>query len=153
MLSPSQQAMLNVEEARALRASGCSYRQIASQLGLSSAQLGHVRRTLSREKAGGTRLLRTTPNATDRDLPVSQSILPSGLRRQLTSAGYRTLGDLADRLCDPGHPGLEAMPGIGPHKAALVKRLLDHYGLLAGNDDLRSAIEQLFPDLADPCGN
>lgn len=153
MLSPSQQAMLNVEEARALRASGCSYRQIASQLGLSSAQLGHVRRTLSREKAGGTRLLRTTPNATDRDLPVSQSILPSGLRRQLTSAGYRTLGDLADRLCDPGRPGLEAMPGIGPHKAALVKRLLDHYGLLAGNDDLRNAIEQLFPDLADPCGN
>ena len=153
MLSPSQQATLNVEEARALRASGCTYRQIARQLGLSSGQLGHVRRTLSREKAGGTRLLRATPNATARDFPVSQSILPWGLRRQLTSSGYRTLGDVAERLCDPSLPGLEAMPGIGPHKAALVKRLLDHHGLLPGNDDLRNAIEQLFPDLADPGGN
>jgi transposase-like protein len=153
MLSPSQQATLNVEEARALRASGCTYRQIARQLGLSSAQLGHVRRTLSREKAAGTRLLRTMPNATARDFPVNQSILPWGLRRQLTSAGYRTLGDVAERLRDPNLPGLEAMPGVGPHKAALVKRLLDHHGLLPGNDDLRGAIEKLFPDLADPSGN
>ncbi|AQR74471.1 hypothetical protein [Sphingomonas sp. LM7] len=142
--------MLNVEEARALRASGCTYRQIRRQLGLTTGQLGHVRRTLSREKAGGTRLLRTTPNATDRDLPVSRSVLPSGLRRQLTSSGYKTLGDLADRLSDPDLPGLQAMPGIGPHKAALVKRLLDHYGLLPGTDDLQGAIEALFPDFAEP---
>jgi hypothetical protein len=150
MLSRSQQATLNLEEARALRASGCTYRQIGRQLELSSGQLGHIRRTLSREKAGSTRLLRAVPDATDRDLPVSRSVLPSGLRRQLAAAGYRTLGDLADRLSDPDLPGLKAMPGIGPHKAALVKRLLDHYALLPGTNDLRGAIEALFPDLADP---
>jgi hypothetical protein len=149
MLSRSEQATLNLEEARALRTSGWSYRQIGRQFGLSSGQLGHIRRALKREKAAGTRLRRTTPDATDRDLPVIRSVLPSGLRKQLASSGYRTLGDLADRLNDPALPGLEAMPGIGPHKAALVKRLLDHYGLLSGTDDLRSAIEQLFPDFAD----
>ncbi|ATY34024.1 hypothetical protein [Sphingomonas psychrotolerans] len=150
MLSPSKQAALNLEEARSLRAAGYSYRQIRRQLGLSPGQLGYIRRALSREKAAGTRLLRTTPDATDRDLPVSRSILPSGLRKQLTASGYRTLGDLADRLSDPDLPGLEAMPGIGPHKAGLVKRLLAHYDLLPGTDDLQSAIEQLFPEFADP---
>ena len=149
MLSLLEQAALNLEEARMLRASGCSYRQIGRRLGLSSGQLGHIRRTLKREKAAGTRLRRSTPNATDRDLPVMQSALPSGLRKLLAASGYRTLGDLADRLDDPALPGLEALPGIGSHKAALVKRLLDHYGLLSGSDDLQSAIEQLFPDFAD----
>jgi hypothetical protein len=150
MLSRSQQAALNLEEARALRASGCTYRQIGRRLGLSSGQLGHVRRTLSREKAGSTQLRRTMPGATDRDLPVSRSALPAGLRKQLNAAGYRTLGDLADRLCDRDLPGLEAMPGIGPHRAALVKRLLETYDLLPGSEDLRSAVEALFPELADP---
>ena len=149
MLSRLQQAALNLEEARVLRASGCTYRQIGRRLGLSSGQLGHIRRTLSREKAGGTRLRRTTPGATDRDLPVGRSALPAGLRKQLVPAGYRTLGDLADRLCDPELPGIEALPGIGPHKAALVKRLLDQYGLLPGTDDLRGEIERLFPEFAD----
>jgi len=150
MLTMSEQATLNLEEARSLRASGYSYRQIRRQLGLSSGQLGYIRRALSREKAAGTRLLRSMPDAIDRDLPLSQSVLPLGLRRQLASSGYRTLGDVSDRLFDPSLPGLEAMPGIGPHKAALVKRLLDHYGLLPGADDLQSAIEQLFPDFAEP---
>jgi len=150
MLSRLQQAALNLEEARALRASGCTYRQIKRQLGLTPGQLGHVRRTLSREKAGSTRLRRTTPGATDRDLPVGRSALPAGLRKQLTAAGYRTLGDLADRLSDPDLPRLEALPGIGPHKAEQVRRLLEHYALLAGTDDLRSAVEALFPDLAEP---
>jgi hypothetical protein len=145
-----EQAALNLEEARTLRASGASYRQIRRQLGLSAGQIGHIRRALSREKAAGTRLRRSMPDATDRDLPVGQSVLPAGLRRQLSSSGYRTLGDLADRLSDPNLPGLETMPGIGPHKAALVKRLLDHYGLLPGTDDLRGAIEALFPDFAEP---
>jgi len=149
MLSRSQQAVLNLEEARALRAAGCTYRQIKRQLGLSPAQVGHIRRTLSREKAGATRLLRTTPGATDRDLPIGRSILPPGLRKQLAAAGYRTLGDLADRLADPDLPGLETMPGIGPHKAALVKRLLKHYALLDGSDDLQSEVEALFPELAE----
>ena len=149
MLSLLQQAAANLEEARTLRAEGYSYRQIGRQLGLSSGQLGHIRRTLKREKAAGTRLRRATPEATDRDLPVMQSALSLGLRKQLTAAGYLTLGEVADRLNDPGLPGLEAVSGIGPHKAALVKRLLDHYGLLAGRHDLQSAIEQLFPDFAD----
>jgi hypothetical protein len=149
MLSRSQLATLNLEEARTLRASGQTYRQIKRQLGLTPAQLGHIRRTLSREKAGGTLLRRARPNATDRDLPVGRSVLPAGLRRQLASSGYRTLGDLADRLGDPDLPSLEAMPGIGPHRVALVKRLLDHYGLLPGTDDLQRAVEALFPDFAE----
>lgn len=148
MLSRSQLATLNLEEARTLRASGQTYRQIKRQLGLTPGQLGHIRRTLSREKAGNTRLRRASPNATDRDLPVGHSALPKGLRKQLVASGYRTLGDLADRLGDPDIPGLEAMPGIGPHRAALVKRLLDQYGLLAGTDDLQKAVEALFPDFA-----
>ena len=150
MLSPSQQATANIEEARALRAEGWSYRQIERRLGLSSAQLGHVRRALKREKAAATRLRRSAPEAGPRDLPVNQSILPAGLRRQLHAAGYRTLGALADRIADPELPGLQTMPGIGPHRAALVKRLLDSYDLLPGNDDLQAAIEQLFPEFAEP---
>lgn len=150
MLSRSQLATLNLEEARTLRASGHSYRQIKRRLELSPAQIGAIRKTLSREKAGNTRLLRTMPGATDRDRPVSQSILPPGLRKLLVAAGYRTLGDLADRVGDESLAGLEAMPGIGPHRAALVKRLLDHHGLLPGADDLQQAIEALFPDLAEP---
>lgn len=150
MLSRSQLATFNLEEARTLRASGQTYRQIKRRLGLSPAQLGLIRKTLSREKAGNTRLLRAMPDATDRDRPVGHSALPAGLRKQLISAGYRTLGDVADRLGDPDLPGLEAMPGIGPHRATLVKRLLEHYALLPGTDDLQSAVEALFPDLAEP---
>jgi len=146
MLSRQEQAVANVEEGRALRAAGLSYRQIGRKLGLTSGQLGHVRRSLKREKAAGTRLRFTRPGASERDLPVAQSVLPPGLRKTLITAGYRTLGDLADRMQDRDLPGLQAMPGIGPHKAALVKRLLEHYGLLAGNDDLRSEIEKLFPE-------
>lgn len=147
MLSRQEQAVANVEEGRALRAAGLSYRQIGRKLGLTSGQLGHVRRSLKREKAAGTRLRSGKPGATERDLPVGQSVLPPGLRRTLTAAGYRTLGDLADRLADRDLPGLEAMVGIGPHKAALVKRVLDHYGLLPGTNDLQAEIEKLFPEL------
>ena len=146
MLSPSQQATMNLEEARALRAAGHSYRQIGRRLGISSGQLSHIRRALKREKAAITRLRSKTPGATDRDLPVSGSILPPGLRAVLIAAGYRTLGDLADRLADPDRPGFEAMPGIGKHRAELVTRLLEHYGLLPAVDDLKAAVEQVFPD-------
>ena len=149
MLSVSQQAAANIEEARELRAEGLSYRQIGRRLQLSSAQLGHIRRTLKREKAGRTRLRSTMPHATDRDLPVGRSVLPAGLRQCLAAAGYRTLGDLADRLADPDLPGLETLAGIGPHRARLVKALLDHYGLLDGPSDLQGEIERLFPELRD----
>lgn len=149
MLSQPEQAILNLEQARGLRASGRSYREIRHQLGLSSGQLGHIRRALKREKAARTRLHSTTPHATDRDLPVSQSVLPSGLRQRLTLSGFRTLGDLADRLADPDFPGLETMPGIGPHRARLVKGVLDHFGLLPGPSDLQAAVERLFPELRD----
>lgn len=146
MLSRQDQATANLEEARALRAAGVPYRQIGRKLGLSSAQLGHVRRALKREKAAGTRLRSARPNAPDRDLPVGQSILPPGLRKSLIASGYRTLGDLADRMSDPALPGLATIRGIGPHKADLVKRLLDHYRLLPGSDDLQAEIERLFPE-------
>jgi hypothetical protein len=86
------------------------------------------------------------PGATSRDLPVGQSGLPAGLRKTLTSSGYRTLGDLADRLSDRELPGLETLPGIGPHRMALVKRLLDYHGLLSGRSDLPAEIERLFPE-------
>jgi hypothetical protein len=149
MLSQPEQAILNLEEARSLRASGRSYREVGRQLGLTSGQLGHIRRTLKREKAARTRLRSTMPHATDRDLPVRQSALPPGLRRRLASSGYATLGDLADRLADPDFPGLETIPGIGRHRAQLVKRLLDHFGLLPGPGDLQAAIERLFPEFRD----
>lgn len=150
MLSTLQQAAMNLDDARGLRASGHSYRPIGRRLGLSSGQLGHIRRALKREKAAHTRLRSRAPNATDRDLPVSRSVLPAGLRKILIAGGYSTLGDLADRIADPNRSGFETLPGIGPYRAALVTRLLDHYGLLAGTDDLRDRIEQLFPELADP---
>lgn len=149
MLSKLEQAALNLEEARVLRASGMAYRQIGRKLGLSSGQLGHIRKTLSREKAANTRLRAARPGSTDRDLPVAQSGLPTGLRKGLAASGYRTLGDLADRLADPDLPGLETLPGVGPHRARLVRRLLDHYGLLPGRDDLPQEIERLFPEFSD----
>jgi hypothetical protein len=140
---------MNLEQARGLRASGCSYREIRRQLGLTPSQLGLIRRVLKREKAARTRLHSMMPDATDRDLPVSQSVLPSGLRQRLTSSGYRTLGDLADKLTDPDFPGLERMPGIGPHRARLVKGVLDHFGLLPGPSNLQAAVERLFPEFRD----
>lgn len=149
MPSQHEQVALTLETARALRAAGTSYREIGRQLGLTPSQLGHVRRTLKREKGGRTRLLNADPHATDRDLPVGRSVLPAGLRRSLVAAGLRTLGDLADRIEDPDRPGLEAMPGIGPYRARLIKRLLDQYGLLAGSSDLQADIERLFPELRD----
>jgi len=153
VLSQSQHAAANIEEARRLRAEGLSYRQIGRRLQLSSAQLGLVRRSLKREKAGRTRLRATMPNATDRDLLVSRSVLPAGLRRCLIDAGYRTLGDLADRLDDADLPGIETLPGIGPHQVRLVKALLDHYELLHGTSDLQGEIERLFPELREgPAG-
>jgi hypothetical protein len=152
MPSKPEQSFMNLEEARGLRASGRTYREIRRQLGLTSGQLGHIRRALKREKAARTRLRSTTSSSTDRDLPVSQSVLPAGLRRRLTSSGYRTLGDLADRLADPDFPGLETVPGIGPHRARLVKGLLDHFGLLPGPSDLQAAVESIFPEFRDPLG-
>src|ERR1700712_2778753 len=83
MPSQPEQASANVEEARELRASGHSYREIRRMLGLTSGQLGHIRRALKREKAARTRLRKTTPQATDRDLPVGQTVLPAGLRKRL----------------------------------------------------------------------
>jgi hypothetical protein len=149
MLSRAEQAAANLEQARAMRTAGQTYRQVGRQLGLTSAQLGLIRRTLKREKAGRTRLRSANPTASDRDLPVSRSALPAGLRRCLVGAGYRTLGDLADRLDDPDLPGLETLPGIGPHRARLVKRLLDSFGLLAGPGNLKAAIEDIFPEFSD----
>lgn len=133
-----------------MRASGCSYRQIGRQLGLSAGQLGYIRRALKREKAAATRLRSKRPGATDRDLPVGQSVLPLGLRKNLIASGYRTLGDLADLLADPTGRGLRSLAGIGPHKAELVKRLLDHYGMRPGADDLPAAIGEIFPEYVDP---
>lgn len=149
MLSQAEQATLNLEQARDLRASGLSYREIARTLALTPSQIGRIRRVLSRAKAAQTRLHSTKPDATDRDLPVTQLALPSGLRQHLKKSGYRTLGDLAERLTDPDFPGLETLPGIGPHRARLVKGLLDHFGLLPGSDDLQAEIEALFPELKD----
>ncbi|GAA0296138.1 hypothetical protein GCM10009087_02360 [Sphingomonas oligophenolica] len=149
MLSQLDLATLNLEQARELRAAGIAYRDIGRRLALTSSQLSHVRRKLKREKAARTRLRSTNPGATERDLPVSQSVLPAGLRKRLTASGYRTLGDLADRLADPDFPGLETMPGIGPHRARLVKALLDHFGLLPGPSDLQAAVEALFPEFGD----
>lgn len=146
MLSQAAQASLNLEQARDLRARGRSYREIRRELGITAHQLGHIRRALKREKASRTRLANVTPHATERDLPVRQSVLPSGLRQLLIASGYRTLGDLHDRVADPDLPGLEAIPGIGPHRARLVTQMLDHFGLLPGPADLRAAVEHLFPE-------
>jgi len=149
MPSRPEQARFNLDQARTLRASGTPYREIRRQLGLTAAQLGHIRRALKRAKAAQTRLRATKPDATDRDLPVGRSVLPAGLRQRLTASGYRTLGDLADRLAEPDFPGLETLPGIGPHRARQVHALLDHFDLLPGRNDLRAEIERLFPDFAD----
>ncbi|MET0363447.1 MAG: hypothetical protein ABW169_02220 [Sphingobium sp.] len=149
MLSKPEQARLNLEQARDLRAAGLSYREIRRRLALTPSQLGHIRRALSRAKAAQTRLHRVRPDATDRDLPITRSVLPSGLRQILTASGYRTLGDLAERMADPDCPGLETLAGIGPHRARLIKGLLDHFGLLPGSDDLQAEIESLFPEFLD----
>jgi hypothetical protein len=146
-VSPFEQAALNLEQARELRASGCSYRLIGRQLGLSSSQLCHIRRALKREQAAITRLRKISPQASARDLPVRQSALPPGLRESLANSGHRTLGDVADRLADPDLPRLEALPGIGPHRALLVRRLLDRFDLVAGSSDLAAAVEKIFPEL------
>lgn len=150
MPSQAERVALNLEQARELRAAGAAYREVGRKLGLTSSQLGHIRRTLKREKAGRTRLRSARPDATDRDLPVNQSALPAGLRRRLTAGGFRTLGDLADRLADPELPGLQTLAGIGPHRARLVGGLLAQLGLLSGAGDLQAEIERLFPDFRDP---
>jgi hypothetical protein len=147
MLSQVEQATLNLEQARAMRAAGDSYRQIGRRLGLTSNQLSHIRRTLKREKAAFTRLRSGMPQATPRDLPVRHSALPAGLRARLGEAGYRTLGDLADRLTEPDLPAFQTIPGVGPHGALLVRRLLDQFDLVAGSSDLQGAVERLFPEL------
>ncbi len=149
MLNPLEQAMLNLEQARDLRAGGCAYPEIGRRLGLTSNQLSHIRRTLKRQKASVTRLRNVQPEATDRDLPIAQSILPAGLRGILKSLGHRTLGDLADRIADPELPRLDTVSGIGPHRLRLIHRMLDHFGLRAGSDDLRGEIEELFPELSE----
>lgn len=147
MLNQRAQAFLNLEQARKLRARGQSYREIRSELGITAHQLNLIRRALKREKASRTRLANAKPNATERDLPVRQSVLPSGLRQILISSGYQTLGDLSDRLADPSLPGLETIAGIGPHRSRLITGLLDHFGLLPGPPDLKAAVELLFPEL------
>ena len=149
MLSQPEQAILNLEQARDLRAAGRSYREIRRQLALTSSQIGLIRRTLKRAKASHTRLRSTKPGASERDLPVSQSVLPAGLRKRLITSGFRTLGDLEDRLSEPNFPGLRTLPGIGPHREQLVLRMLDHFALLPGRGDLQAAIEQLFPEFED----
>lgn len=146
MLSQLQQAAANLAEARILRLSGATYRDIRQRLRLSSAQICHIRRVLKREKAARTRLRAARPQATDRDLPVGQSALPPGLRQRLTAAGYKTLGDLSDRLADPDFPAFETLLGIGPHKARLICELLDQFDLLAGPADLPAAVARIFPE-------
>ena len=148
MASQSDQVAANVAQARTLRDAGQSYRQIGQRLGLTSGQLGTVKRLLKREKAGRTRLRNANRSAEDRDLYVGYSPLPKGLRHMLTKAGYRTLGDLADRINDPDRPALDTLPGIGPHRARLVRTTLEQFGLLDGDSDLRTTIEALFPEFA-----
>jgi hypothetical protein len=147
--SRSEQANQNLDEARAMRAAGLSYREIARKLSLTGNQLNRIRRVLKRAKASSTRLRKRSPGATERDLPIAQTDLPAGLRQALQRAGYLTLGDLADRIADPDFAGLGTVPSIGPHRAGLVKRLLDHHGLLPGSDDMQAEIEALFPELRD----
>ncbi len=146
MLSRSEQAASNVEQARAMRTDGKSYREIRHALALTAAQLGHVRRSLKREKGARTRLRTTLSTATDRDLPISRSVLSPGLRRALVAAGYATLGDLADRLGDPDRPALETVAGIGPFRARQVRSLLDTLGLFADTQDLEAAVAKIFPE-------
>lgn len=149
MLSRADQAHLNMQQARELRAVGVAYREIARRLALTSNQMRLVRKALSRSKAAQSRLHAADPHATNHDLPISRSILPSGLRARLKEAGYRTLGDIAQSLNDPGFSGLKTLPGIGPHRANVVRDLLAHFDLLAGTNDLRAEVEAIFPDLED----
>lgn len=149
MLCQLEQVSVNLAAARTLREDGVAYREIGRRLGLTTSQLGHIRRTLKREKAGQTRLRTTMPGATARDLPVARSALPAGLRHILTRAGYRTLGALADRIADPDQRGLESMPGLGPFRIGLIRTLLDQFGLSDGPVDLRAEVEKLFPELRD----
>lgn len=149
MPSPLEQVSANLVAARALRAEAVPYREIGRRLGLTTSQLGHIRRTLKREKAGRTRMLTTTPGGTARDLPVGRSALPAGLRRLLIEAGYRTLGELADRIGDADQPPLESLPGLGPVRVRIIRTLLDDFALRAGSSDLRGEIEALFPELRD----
>lgn len=148
MGSQSDQVAANVAAARTLRGTGLTYGQIGHRLGLTVSQLGTVKRLLKREKAGRTRLRNAKRGAEDRDLYVGYSPLPKGLRQALTKAGYRTLGDLAERINDPDRPALDTLPGIGPHRARLVRAMLDGFGLLEGNADLQAAVEALFPEFA-----
>lgn len=149
MLSQLEQVSVNLAAARVLRAADMPYREIGRRLGLTTSQLGHIRRTLKREKAGQTRLLTTLPGATARDFPIGRSALPAGLRQILGRAGYRTLGALADRIADPDQPGLETIPGVGPFRMRLIRTVLDQFGLNAGPDDLQAEIEKLFPEFGD----
>lgn len=147
MLSQLEQVSLNLAAARALRAEGMPYRDIGRRLGLTTSQLGHIRRTLKREKGGQTRLFSANPHATSRDLTIGRSALPAGLRRILLAAGYKTLGDLADRMVDRDRPAFSAIVGIGPYRARQVAALLDQFDLAPGPDDLRAEVEKLFPEL------
>lgn len=149
MPSPLEQVSANLAAARALRAEAVPYREIGRRLGLTTSQLGHIRRTLKREKGGRTRLLTTMPGATARDLLVSRSALPAGLRRILLDAGFRTLGDLADRIADADQPPLESLPRLGPIRVRIIRNLLDEFALRAGSSDLQAEIEMLFPELRD----
>lgn len=146
MLSQAEQAAYNLEQARQLRVAGCSYREIRQTLSLTASQLSRIRRILSRSKAAQTRLHNINPDATARDMPIMQAGLPVGLRQTLKKAGFHTLGDVADSLADPHFAGLENLPGIGAHRAQLIKRLLELSDLLPEQGDLQSAIEALFPE-------
>ncbi len=141
----------NIEQARSMRASGLSYRAIRVELGVGASQLRNIRRGLRREKAGYSILKLRAADASNRDLPVKCSVLPAGLRKALlTSKICHTLGDLADRLADPKFPGLETLPGIGPHRSALVKRLLNELCVRPACFDLRDEVELTFPELFCP---
>lgn len=149
MLSQLEQVSVNLAAARALRAEEMPYREIGRRLGLTTSQLGHIRRTLKREKAGQTRLRTTMPGATVRDLPIGRSALPAGLRTILMRAGYRTLGALADRIADPDQPGFESISGVGAFRMRLIRALLDQFGLSSGPNDLKAEVEKLFPEFRD----
>lgn len=149
MLSRPEQAAMNLDQARHLRSTGLSYAQIRQSLDLTVSQIALIRRTLKRTKAAETRLHRKETGATVRDLPIGQCTLPPDLRKRLTAAGFRTLGDLELQLADPTLAGLETLPAIGPYRMRLIKRMLEHYDLLPGRNDLKAAIEELFPDLRD----
>jgi len=147
MPSKAEQASFNIEHARDLRTAGLSYREIRRELAISPAQLSHIRRALKREKGARTRLINKTPDATSRDIPVRQTILSAGLRDRLVASGFRTLGDIADKLADPEFAGLGTISGIGPHRSRMVRALLDYHELLPGSDDLQASVEKLFPEL------